>query len=450
MLPKNLHTDHTYRDFHIVAMNSVTGVASGYATHQELDIRLSRTFQKLSLDQVRAAMRRQVDDTIAERKLDIPPEVEPPAEEEESADDIYRRIHKKHLEKERQRKMSKTYHLDATVGVQAGEEMFNATIPLKLVVDLIDIEWIEVPVEERYQRIPNKARVDKIKNYVIETQDSYILPSITVSVAGDFEFIKYEGSATAGTLTFNPGVKLYLLDGGHRRKSIEKIIGEVPKLGKESIGVYMVRDRGLEQRQQWFATINLTMVKPPKTLALQYDQSDREANFNRNVIDAIPLFSKYTNRENGSAKDNKLFVLTWFYTAHKVMRSNISYDADLAFCVAFWQAVIANIPAWDFYDPSKEDPKKVRAKICCTAIFIKALAIIASDLAFIYCREEKPNMASELKDYLLPLSEIKWNKDNPEFQGVIVQDNKILTQNVNQFTQFLIQKLGPFYNRKTK
>ncbi len=357
------------------------------------------------------------------------------------AREISRRCQRESEEQQRKIKMSKTYHLDVTIGVQAKRQVFNATIPFKLLVDLIEIDWAKLAVEDRSQRIPSKPRVRKLKDYLVEYQDTYILPPLTASIEGEYEFDKYEGSANAGVLSLKPGVKLHLLDGGHRRKAAEEVLKEIEDMAYESIGIYLVGYRGLPQQQQWFSTINQTMQRVPKAQGLQYDRTDRNANFNREVVDSIPLFSKYTNREQGSPNGNKLFVLTWFFSAHQLMRSDLDYNLDLAFCRAFWEAAIANIPDWKDYDPAKVDPKKAREKISSTAIFLKALASIAGEMAFGYARQEQPDMAEKLNNFLAPLKSIKWDKDNPELQGVIVQDNKILTRNQIQLIEFLKGKL---------
>jgi DNA sulfur modification protein DndB len=436
-------TNRHYRTFEVGAISPPWGGTSGYATNRDLEIWLTADFPNLTLPETRREMRRLVDETIRDRQLDIPPYVARVREPEEPNSVAFPRIYKQHLELQRIRKMSKTFHFDVTAGIQAGAAVFSAMLPLKLLVELIEIDWVETPVEERYQRIPSPKRVRELKNYVVETQDAYILPPLTASIEGEYEFQKYEESDNAGRLTLHPGVKLYLIDGGHRRKGAEQIIQEVALLGRETIGVYFVIDRGLEQLQQWFATVNRTMQRVPKTLELQYDQSDRDANFNREVVDSIPLFSKYTNRETGSASENKLFVLTWFYNAHRLMRSGLgSYSDDLAFCRAFWQAAIANIPDWRNYDPKKVDPKKARDKISATAIFLKAMASVGGELAIVYCREAKPSMQEDLNKYLEPLQPIEWTKDNPELQGVIVQNNKILTRNHLQLVEFIKSKLG--------
>ena len=162
----------------------------------------------------------------------------------------------------------------------------------------------------------------------------------------------------------------------------------------------------------------------------------------------MPLFAKYTERTKGSAAgkgSNNLFVLTWLHGANKTLRPDYNYDTDFKYCIAYWKAVIANTPVLANYNP--EDPRispaEVREHLCCTALALKAFAIVGKA---IFRRFE--DSLDGLEDSLEPLSQIDWDKENEEWEGLIietvkgrVEKKKILTRNTDQLVEYLRHRL---------
>ncbi len=449
-VPKECKYNHLYRSFDIFVIDSLFGGISCHAVNRDLDLRIeehhphSEMFHGAPV--ARFAMRRKVDELIESRGLDIPPHVEKIPKQEESATEISRRIHLKELERQRIKRMNKVFAFDACSGIQAGAIFFTATIKLNDIADMFNIDISKLQQIERYQRIPSGARINGLVSYMKINQETYILPSLTCSIEGEYEFEQYGPRTKAGVLTLKAETELHLIDGGHRRGAIEKVVKELAKLGEEDIAVKFVIDRGLRQRRQWFSDTNRFAKTPPKSLCLDYDRRDREANFHRDVIDDIPAFAKYTERTKGSAggkSSQNLFVLTWLHSANQILRPNQDYQTDFNYCTAFWTA-LSEIIDWRDYDPaspSSPSPEKMREKLCCTAIVIKALAQIGQEMAYQFSEK-----LDSIKEFLKPLETIDWSKSNPDWEGIAIEKvgdkYKVLTKNMPQIVAYLKWKLN--------
>jgi DNA sulfur modification protein DndB len=441
--------DKFYREFHVFTTFSLVGGIEGWAINRDRNIRLEAHYHGVPSEEVGAIMLEMVDQVIEEKELDIPPYQPPVPKEEKSVSQVSQEIAARNEAQAKAYRDSQTFEFEAQSGVQAGGLMFTAILPFKKVNKLIDVNLSKVPQEERYQRVPSAARVKVLSSYVVQYQENYILPSITCTIEGEYEFNALAPRSSFGTLTLPPGTKLHPIDGGHRLNSINVIVNQTPKLEEEEICVMFVVDRGLRQRRQWFSDINKEQVKPPKAISLEYDRRDREANFHRDVIDEIPLFAKYTERAKGSAggkNSNNLFVLTWLHGADKLLRPGNTYEMDMKYCVEWWKAVVANIPILANYDPQdpRMSPEDVREHLCCTALALKALAIVGKAASYRY--RDKPE---GLTEFLKPLSKIDWSKEDEEWEGLIIETSqtrtgpkrKILTRNTDQLVEFLTKKL---------
>ena len=72
---------------------------------------------------------------------------------------------------------------------------------------------------------------------------------------------------------------------------------EDPSLGKETISIVFYSDNGLARSQQMFTDLNKHAVKTSNSLATLYDARDQIAVATKNIIDAIPFFKSYTDKE---------------------------------------------------------------------------------------------------------------------------------------------------------
>jgi len=405
------------------------------AINRQLNIKIEEKHPlDANLEDIAEAMLEKVDVCIEERGLDIPPHQ---TANEVSSAEILNRLEQEEAQRQALR-AKKSYTFKVAAGVQGKRIYFVACVPMEIVEELF-IDFTQLPPEERYQRIPSKGRIREMKDYLIERPTTYLVPPVVATIEGDWEH-----EPGTDEMTILPGAKCHLIDGSHRKEGIVKAIKEYRALAEEDLPVMFVCDRGLPQRQQWFSDTNRKARKPHASLSLQFDHHDREANFNRNVVDSVPLLAAYTNREQGSVggkTSNKLFVLTWLHEANKKMRPNKGYDIDFRFCTNFWKALVEVIPQWKDYDPTLTDPQEIRNDfISCHGVTIKALAEIGKAMNY----DHRNSTLDEMVEFLLPLSEVKWEKDNPDWIDRIVSDQqKILTRpvNVKRLTAYLKAQL---------
>ena len=73
-------------------------------------------------------------------------------------------------------------------GIQAGREYYVAMCPMKHIPKLIRLSDAALSVEQKAQRILNKARIPALVQYVLENADNYIFSSLTASVDGEAKF----------------------------------------------------------------------------------------------------------------------------------------------------------------------------------------------------------------------------------------------------------------------
>ncbi|SEL79949.1 DNA sulfur modification protein DndB [Sphingomonas palmae] len=247
--------------------------------------------------------------------------------------------------------MDNTYSFAAVRGVQARRAFYVAMVPLKVIERLFRFDEEDLPVELRAQRDLNRARIPAIARYITDNADEYVLSALSASIDGAFRFEPLPGQRSIGTLLIDMTAVILINDGQHRRAGIVEALRERPSLGDETIAVTLFPDEGLERSQQMFVDLNQHGVKPARSLRLFYDGRDDVARLTRAVADAIPLFREFTDfsRSNLPAGSRKLFAFSNLHTATKTLVSDARLSAtaeDPAGVVAFWEAVIENMPDW--------------------------------------------------------------------------------------------------------
>ena len=240
-------------------------------------------------------------------------------------------------------------------GIQAGAAYYAIMVPLKAIPRLFKFDDEAMPTALRAQRTLNRARVPAIATYITANPTEYILSSLCASVDGEIEFepAASEGHLRAvGRLRISMTATILINDGQHRRAAIEEAIRERPLLGDETISVVIFADRGLKRCQQMFADLNIHAVRPTRSIKLLYDHRDALAGLSRQVVAAVPLFRDFTCFDSTSISNRslKLFTLSSIHQATAEMvgkaRDGEVGDGDLGLAVAFWTAVIANMPDW--------------------------------------------------------------------------------------------------------
>jgi DNA sulfur modification protein DndB len=226
-----------------------------------------------------------------------------------------------------------SYRFVAIRGVQAGRAYDVIMVPLRSVDRLFCFDEQELSPELRAQRDLNKGRVPAIAQYIADHPR-------TDAASRSIEVLIVDMTAT-----------ILINDGQHRRAGIVEALGDRPHLGDETIAVTIFPDEGLERLQRMFVDLNQHNVKPARSLCLFYDSRDQGARLTRAVADEIPLLHDFTDftRSNLPAGSRKLFAFSNLHTAVAPLVSEAGLDATTDRAeevIAFWNAVIANMPDW--------------------------------------------------------------------------------------------------------
>ena len=311
-----------------------------------------------------------------------------------------------------------TYNFPAVKGIQAGREYFISMVPLKLLTRLFPAEEEIVLPEYRAQRRINEIRIPEIKQYILKNRDSYVFSALSASIDGEFRFIPSVHD-DIGVLEVDMEAVFLINDGQHRKAAIETALQEDRSLENETISIVFFRDDGLARSQQMFTDLNKHAVKTSNSLATLYDTRDEIAVATKNVIDAIPFFAKYTDKERDVLGKNSssLFTLNMIYKANqKILHGPRCSNEDVAFLLKFWKLVASNITEWqEVYD-------KTLTKKALRENYIVALAITISafgKLGRCFYDNRKLNMS----DYLSKLQKIDWLRSNKMWVNRAIREN---------------------------
>lgn len=314
--------------------------------------------------------------------------------------------------------MNYSYHFPVVRGVQAGREYFISMIPMKLLPRLFpsDIEWI-LP-EYRAQRRINEARIPEIKRYILDNRDSYVFSALAASIDGEFKFTPFMDT-DVGIIEVDMEAVFLINDGQHRKAAIEAAMQEDSSLEKETISIVFYSDDGLARSQQMFTDLNKHAVKTSNSLATLYDARDPIAVATKNVIDDIPFFKQYTDKERDILGKNSshLFTINMIYRANqKILHGDQCSDEDVGFLLLFWRLVSDNIIEW------QEVLNKSLTKKALRENYIIALAITISAFGRLG-RYFYDNRSLVMEKYLVQLQKINWLRSNNDWVGRTIREN---------------------------
>lgn len=314
--------------------------------------------------------------------------------------------------------MKYTYHFPAVKGLQANREYYISMVPLRLLSRLFPSEDDVVLPEYRAQRRINEARIPEIKRYILENRDSYVFSALSASIDGEFVFTP-SITEDVGILEVDMESVFLINDGQHRKAAIEAAMEEDVSLGQETISIVFFRDDGLARSQQMFTDLNKHAVKTSNSLSTLYDARDEIGVATKNVINAIPFFERYTDKERDILGKNSssLFTLNMIYKANqKILHSDRCSDSDLNFLLSFWKLVSDNVVEW------QEVFNRTLTKKALRENYIVSLAITISAFGKLgrqFYDDKKINMSAHLSK----LREIDWLRSNRLWIGRTLREN---------------------------
>ena len=313
--------------------------------------------------------------------------------------------------------MSFCYQFPAVRGLQAGREYYIAMVPMKLLSRLFPIEEDVLP-EYRAQRRINELRIPEIKDYILSNRDNYVFSALSASIDGEFSFKALE-NMEIGMLEVDMDAVFLINDGQHRKAAIEAALQEDPTLGTETISIVFFQDEGLLRSQQMFTDLNKHAVKTSNSLATLYDGRDEIAIATKTIIDTIPFFKRYTDKERDILGKNSssLFTLNMMYKANKkILHGDACNEDDLKFLLTFWNAVSNNVVEW------QEVYQKILTKKALRENYIVSLAITISAFGKLgrYFYDHKD---LNMEEILTGLRNIDWLRSNNAWVGRTIREN---------------------------
>ena len=327
---------------------------------------------------------------------------------------------------------SETYNFDAIRGIQANREYYVVICLMKVIPKLFIFDEYEIPAKLRAQRTLRKSRIPALTDYILSNPEEYIFSSLTASVDGPMKFIPSphlgpEGKI--GRLSIDMSSKLLINDGQHRRKAIEAALIEKPQLGNESISVVFLEDRGLKRAQQMFADLNKNAVKPSKSLNILYDNRDKYSQFIVDLTNNLEIFENRVELEKTTIGKHakEVFTLGGISDATKKMlgKESIRRPSQIQKNIIheFWKCITQHMPEWQLLINGKISPDDLRADyVNGHTNCLNALGIVGRDTI-----KQYPN---RWKKKLSALSGIDWSRENPVWDGNLIQDKKMVRTTV--------------------
>lgn len=314
--------------------------------------------------------------------------------------------------------MNFSYRFPAVRGLQAGREYYISMVPLKLLPRLFPAEEEIVLPEFRAQRRINEARIPEIKQYILNNRDTYVFSALSASIDGDFAFSEIT-NGDVGILEVDMESVFLINDGQHRKAAILAAMEEDESLEKETISIVFFADEGLARSQQMFTDLNKHAVKTSNSLATLYDARDEIAVATKTIIDAIPFFKRFTDKERDILGKNSsnLFTLNMIYKANqKILHGDSCTADDTEFLLQFWTLVADNITEW------QEVLNKTLTKKALRENYIVALAITISAFGklgrYFYDHRE-----CSMEKHLQKLRDIDWLRSNNAWIGRSIREN---------------------------
>ncbi|WP_372403733.1 DNA sulfur modification protein DndB [Acinetobacter piscicola] len=299
----------------------------------------------------------------------------------------------------------------AMQGIQARNAFYVIMVPLKFVPKFFKFDDESLPAPFRTQRTLNKARIPQISRYITENPEEYIMSSLCACIDGEVKFEPSEVSNNMGKLKISMDATVLINDGQHRRAAIEEAIKVKPHLGDETISVVLYADQGLKRSQQMFADLNMHAVKPAQSIKLLFNHRDEQTHITKSVIEAIPLFSKFTDFEKSSIshRSTKVFTFSSIHQATKELliskNSEIKTEDAIEIATQYWKEVIQYIPGWLNLLEGKISSCHLRQNyIHAHGIALQALARVGNILL-----QEYPE---NWQNHLNKLIHVEWSRSN--------------------------------------
>ena len=322
-------------------------------------------------------------------------------------------------------------------GTQATMEYYVCMVPLPMLSKLFVFSDEELPASVRSQRILNKSRIPEMKDYILHNRNSYVFSALTASVDGEVQFTPIDSTPqhrNIGQIEIGLDTKILINDGQHRKAAIEGALKDSPDLKYEDIAVVIYPDSGLKRSQQMFSDLNRYAVRPTKSLNILYDQRDPFSNMIRSMVDQLPMFGDWVDREHASISNRSkaLFTLSGIYGSSEKLFRGVSEEKKTTGALHdFWLSAYEAMPDWQRVVHKEIKASHLRSEsLSGHVVSQKALALVGNRLLL----ENRPFSRMRC------LRDVDWSKENPLWQGHSVVNDTV--SGVESSVQYIAECLN--------
>ena len=332
-----------------------------------------------------------------------------------------------------------TVQVPATRGKMGKTVYYTATLQFGAVTKLFTFdpdEMAELSPEYRSQRALKTKRIPEISAYILD-HDDYIFSAITVSVDSDeVEFEPVEDEADIGVLKLPLEAKYVVNDGQHRVAGISAALRSDSRLARDTISVVVLPDGGLERSQQIFSDLNRTVHKTSRSLDILYDHRLPINRITMTCTEGVELFKRRIDKERVSlsVRSPKFATLSGLQQANIQLLGNPSEktkktDEDFLKEVAmsYWNRLTDLVEPWTAIREGDIKPQEARQEyVSSYALALWALGAVGRTA--LAAQVADAASGSPLADALDGLAEINWLKTNPDWQGICMAENEVVTR----------------------
>ena len=379
---------------------------------------------------------------------------------------------------------------------QGKREMVSGVLPIRVVTRILILNSAKKgALAEEALSANNRPIIDEhwmaFANYLkraLDRDEPFIIPPLTLNSTGDVQIYVPDGqtSISSGYAVLPEETSIYITDGQHRFKGIEKVVndsrgtpeGEV--FMTSSVPFLMTIEADTNQVHQDFADAGRTKALPPSLLAV-YDTRQPANAAVMGIIEGTLLLKGRVDATSNSVSKSSQYVFlvnqVRQFVKHSLTGStgatetNFGEQADAAMTnresrdrwirsrIAFLKVMTEIVPDWNqiaqLSQPGGVDSATVLKKtreikqlqnVPLNGAFLTTLGLLSykvlDDITSADIEEDQ--MVEHLREALKPLNSIDWTRGGPIWDGNIVTGGKIRTQAsaVRAASQKMLEHLG--------
>jgi DGQHR domain-containing protein len=197
---------------------------------------------------------------------------------------------------------------------QGGRYHLVFSLPFNLLVELARLQSADKKknksdAENSMNRPEMPQHTNEIARYLLES-DNYILPPFIFNCNTPIKIFSYgAGAVKVGYAVIPRNVELFVTDGQHRLKAIQKVLSEKPELGNDSATVLVVQENDIEQIHQDFADCAKNKPIPPALLTA-FDVSDILSQLTRKIAKELVIFEGRIDKISGKIGKDPNYMFT--------------------------------------------------------------------------------------------------------------------------------------------